>query len=261
MKGRAEHGCCAQHALEHDEHAHCGCAKPGANLSVDKSAFCCGGFYNHRAGVCGCIPNGFLVAGFVEADSCCSGHIEKDEHGGAHCAGQPEAPPSQPAPSEPEYQNITGVYTVTQVDGGNYLDAHTDSDDYRVVTRPKQDNDSQKWMFTWLAGSGGDGTSGVYSIVQVGDNNNIRMGRYLDAYEDNNNDKDYTVVTREGQHDTHHADTQRWIVTSTATDGVYRIQQRSTHRYLDGHIGTRDNDVVTRDFQDNDSQLWKLVKV
>lgn len=131
-----------------------------------------------------------------------------------------------------------------------------------VVTRGKQDNDSQKWRFTFLAGSGGDGTSGVYTIQQVGDNNGNSVMRSLDAYETNADRGDYEVVTREGEHDTHDANTQRWIVTSTDTEGVYTIQQRSTHRFLDGYIGTHDNKVVTRGWQDGHaSQLWKFVKV
>lgn len=167
-----------------------------------------------------------------------------------------------PEPTEPPYLDISGVYNVIQEDGGNYLDAWTEGGDkdWRVVTRGKQDNDSQKWKFAFLAGSGGDGTSGVYTIQQVGDNSGNSIHRYMDAYEDDNNGIDHTVVTREEQQ-THHADTQRWIVTDMG-GGIYTIQQRSTHRYLDGYIGTNDNDVVTRGFQDGHaSQLWKLVKL
>lgn len=254
-KGRIHFGCCARTGLEHDEHDHCGCLKPGANVTLERSTFCCGGFYNHRAGTCGCIPNGYLVAGFVTADSCCSGNLERDEHGGLHCAGgSTTTTTTEPEVVEPPYQNITGVYTVMQVEGGNYLDAYIGREQFRVVTRPKSNQDSQKWRFDLLANSGFDGTSGIYTIKQVGSG-----GRSMDAYEDG---ADYTVVTREGFHDTHNHDTQRWIVTSTSDEGVYTIQQRSTHRYLDGYTSGRDNDVVTRPFyQHHNSQKWKLEKV
>jgi hypothetical protein len=38
--------------------------------------------------------------------------------------------------------------------------------------------------------------------------------------------------------------------------GVYTIQQKSNRRYVDAHEGTNDNSVVTRDWQNNDTQRW-----
>lgn len=83
--------------------------------------------------------------------------------------------------------------TVRQRSSGRFLDAHEKSaNDYRLVTRPAQNNDSQRWVLK-AAGAGG------YTIQQeVND-------RYVDAYEDAAND--FAVVTRPAQNN----DSQRWI--------------------------------------------------
>jgi hypothetical protein len=43
--------------------------------------------------------------------------------------------------------------------------------------------------------------------------------------------------------------------------GTYTIQQKSNGRYLDAHQGTRDNSVVTRNRQRNNTQSWILTPV
>ena len=45
---------------------------------------------------------------------------------------------------------------------------------------------------------------------------------------------------------------------TTKLQGVYTIQQKSNVRYMDAHEGKNDNSVVTRDWQDNDTQRWML---
>jgi hypothetical protein len=80
--------------------------------------------------------------------------------------------------------------------------------------------------------------------------------RYMDAYTSNN---DYRAVTRTGQFN----DTQIWLLTSVdpaqdyINSGVYYIQQLETMRYLDAYTYNNDYRVVTRDFQDNDTQEWE----
>ena len=47
---------------------------------------------------------------------------------------------------------LTGTYTLQQKVNLRYLDAHTSSgNDYSVVTRAAQGDDSQKWVITHIA--------------------------------------------------------------------------------------------------------------
>jgi len=38
--------------------------------------------------------------------------------------------------------------------------------------------------------------------------------------------------------------------------GVYMIQQKSSHRFADAHEGSNDNSMVTRNYQNNNTQRW-----
>ena len=74
-----------------------------------------------------------------------------------------------------------------------FADAYeSDANDFGLVTRPAQDNDSQRWV---LRPAGG----GSYTVQQ------LVNGRYVDAHEDAT--KDFAVVTRPAQNN----DSQRWI--------------------------------------------------
>ena len=129
-----------------------------------------------------------------------------------------------------------------------YMDAYHDvGNDFSVVTREYQDNDSQVWIFKQLVSLSGD----VYSIQQ------LSSRRFLDAYQSNAND--FSVVTRTAQNN----DTQRWVVRNdnqTALDGRFddvTIRQVSSSRFVDAwHDEDHDFSVVTRNEQNNDSQLW-----
>merc|ERR1712151_1438861 len=58
------------------------------------------------------------------------------------------SPTPVPTPS-PTYLDLSGTYTVKQVENGRYMDAHLNSgNDYSVVTRSSQSDDTQKWIFT-----------------------------------------------------------------------------------------------------------------
>merc|ERR1712151_823968 len=58
------------------------------------------------------------------------------------------SPTPVPTPS-PTYLDLSGTYTVKQVENGRYMDAHLNSgEDYSVVTRSRQTDDTQKWIFT-----------------------------------------------------------------------------------------------------------------
>jgi len=133
-----------------------------------------------------------------------------------------------------------------------FLDAGEDAyNDYRAVTRPGQDNDSQKWVITATV-------DGAYTIQQK-----VNM-KFLDAYEDSYND--YRAAMRQAQDN----DSQKWLlilhITTTTTttaaatlDGEYTIQQTNTMRFLDaGEDAYNDYRAVTRPGQDNDSQKWVI---
>jgi subtilisin family serine protease len=131
-----------------------------------------------------------------------------------------------------------GIYTVQQKSNSRFVDAHESGNDFSVVTRTAQLNDSQKWSFTPLGG--------LYTIQQKSSD------RYLDAHEDSNHD--FSMVTRTAQNNT----TQRWFVLFLGND-TYTIQQQSNGRFADAHENaSNDYSAVTRTAQNNDTQRWIL---
>ncbi|GAB2684210.1 RICIN domain-containing protein [Thalassiella azotivora] len=183
-----------------------------------------------------------------------------------------------------------GVYTVRQQSNGRFVDAHEHAgEDFRLVTRPAQGNDTQRWRFTPVgvvvtmtqessgrfvdahehAGEdfglvtrtdqGNDtqrwvlmavpGEVSTYTIQQLSN------GRFVDAHV--TSAADFEVVTRTAQGN----DTQRWLL-SPQPGGTFRIAQRSTGRFLDAHeVAGKDFAVVTRPLQQNSTQLWRLTEV
>lgn len=133
-----------------------------------------------------------------------------------------------------------GTYTIRQRSNGRYVDAHVTSDrDYLLVTRTRQDNDTQRWIITPLGGN-------VYTIQQKSN------GRYVDAHVTSG--RDYELVTRKRQDN----DTQRWILQRIGRH-TYTIQQKSNGRYVDAHQHAgRNYALVTRTRQDNDTQRWVI---
>ncbi len=134
------------------------------------------------------------------------------------------------------------VVTIRQASTGRMLDAHEiESEDFRLVTRSDQDNDTQRWILT-----------------QLGTVNMIRQkssGRFLDAYQSGfEGDLDLRLVTRDAALD----ESQHWIVVPTG-DGTASIRQLSTNRFVDAHeIADKDFAAVTRPAQANDTQRWML---
>ena len=180
-----------------------------------------------------------------------------------------------------------GVYSIQQKSNGRFVDAHEYAGkDFALVTRPVQNNETQRWFIRPVGG--------VYKIQQKSN------GRFVDAHEiaekdfslvtrnDQNNDsqqwilmhvggpytmqqksngrlvnahnssgKDFAVVTRPAQQD----ESQQWNITLSANNS-FIIQQKSTGRYMDAHeIEGRDFALVTRPAQDNNTQLWTLIPV
>lgn len=147
------------------------------------------------------------------------------------------------------FGQLSGKYTVQQVSSQRFLDAHQrSSKDWSAVTRPAQNNDTQKWLIEPL----GDDT---YTIQQV----STRL--FLDAHQETVHD--YDVVMRPRQQN----DTQSWEIKSLGDD-TYTVRQLSSGRYLDAHqkkhprLGgiLSDYRAVTRPRQNNDTQKWLLIK-
>ncbi len=132
------------------------------------------------------------------------------------------------------------TYSVQQVSNNRYLDAHENNgQDFRLVTRTEQNNNTQRWRFTPL---GND----IYTIQQVSNN------RFVDAHE--HNGQDFRLVTRPAQNN----NTQRWRLVPQGNDR-YTIQQVSNNRFVDAHEHNgQDFRVVTRPAQNNDTQSWYI---
>jgi len=129
-----------------------------------------------------------------------------------------------------------GTYTIRQKSSGRFVDAHEiSSQDFRLVTRTAQNNDTQCWELASV------GT--VFEIRQKS------SGRFMDAHD--HAGEDFRLVTRTAQNN----DTQRWELTSVGT--VYAIQQRSSGRFVDAHDHSgQDFRLVTRSAEANDTQRW-----
>ncbi len=136
-------------------------------------------------------------------------------------------------------QNLqTGAYTIQQKSNNRFVDAHVSGNDFSVVTRTAQNNDTQRWILTPVGG--------VYTIQQKSNN------RFVDAHVSGN---DFSVVTRTAQNN----DTQRWVLSHLDKDlCTYTIQQFSNGRFVDAHESGNNFSVVTRTAQNNDTQRWTL---
>jgi len=135
------------------------------------------------------------------------------------------------------------IVTIQQKSTMRYLDAHVTADkDFRLVTRPRQNNKTQQWRMKSL-------NNNLFIITQMSSH------RFIDAHEYQG--KDFGLVTREKQFNT----TQQWIVKRDGNN-LYRIQQKSNGRYVDAHVTQgRDYEVVTRSYQNNSTQQWIIKTV
>lgn len=134
-----------------------------------------------------------------------------------------------------------GARKIQQKSSGHLLDAYDKSrDDFAVVTRTAQDDDSQRWSFTPVGV--------VYTVRQASSD------RFLDAHE--SDEHDFEVVTRIDQDN----DTQRWVARPVLGPlSAYTLQQLSTGRFLDAYEReSNDFQGVTRDAQNNATQRWLL---
>jgi hypothetical protein len=137
-----------------------------------------------------------------------------------------------------------GNYAIQQKSSSRFMDAHqSSSNDYSVVTRTAQNNNTQRWRLTPV------GT--LYTIQQVSNS------RFLDAF--TSSGRDYSAVTRTAQNN----DTQRWVLMHSSNHlSTYTIQQLFNGRYLDAwEMSSHDFNVVTRARQNNDTQRWIVTPV
>ena len=107
------------------------------------------------------------------------------------------------------------VYTIQQKSNSRFMDAHEIvAKDFALVTRPAQNNDTQRWLIKPVA---------VVCTIQQLSNN-----RFVDAHEIAAND--FAMVTRPAQNN----DTQKWVLTDLGSN-TYTIQQLSSNRFVDAH--------------------------
>jgi hypothetical protein len=152
-------------------------------------------------------------------------------------SGLQASPPVQAVPV------LSGLHTIRQVHTGRFLDGHLiAAKNFAVVTRPSQDNATQRWYFTHVGHS-------VYTIQHQA------TALFLDAHD--TADRDFAVVTRLRQNNT----TQRWRLIPTGNNR-FVFRQQSTERRLDAH-GTPERDfaAVTRPAQNNTTQQWAVIPI
>ena len=135
----------------------------------------------------------------------------------------------------------TNLVTFQQVSSGRFMDAHEIAgQDYRLVTRPQQNDDTQRWRITQVG-------PGIFTIQQLSN------GRHVDAHEIAG--EDFRMVTRPQQNN----ESQYWRITAIG-GGIHTIQQVSSGRFADAHeIGERDFSMVTRPQQGDNTQQWRIV--
>jgi Ricin-type beta-trefoil lectin domain-like len=133
-------------------------------------------------------------------------------------------------------ENIVPSQQILRLQGGGlrFLDPQRD---FNVVTRPLQNNNTQRWRLTNVGGN-------VHTILQVS------SGRFLDAHEIAS--LNFRVVTRPQQNN----DTQRWRLFDFG-GGFFTIQQVSSGRFLEATLDG-DFQVVTRPASGSNQQTWRL---
>lgn len=80
--GRGVTACCAGTAVKGSgDTEYCSCATQKEEVTAEHHGRCCGGggFYNGTSGKCSCIKSGYIVAGYVPKEGCCSGEIVSKE--------------------------------------------------------------------------------------------------------------------------------------------------------------------------------------
>ena len=141
---------------------------------------------------------------------------------------------------DPPVAQLAGEYTIRQKNNNRFVDAYENTqNDFSLVTRTAQNNDSQRWILSHLEGD-------TYTIQHKVN------GRFVDAHENSQND--FSLVTRTAQNN----DSQRWILSNLGGD-TFTIQHKVNGRFVDAHENSQNNfSLVTRTTQNNDSQRWRI---
>ena len=125
------------------------------------------------------------------------------------------------------------IVTITLGSAARFLDAHEiAAQDFNVVTRPAQTNNSQRWLLR-SAGTG-------VTIQQLSN------GRYLDT-------EQHRAITDKKQN----TDFQRWRLLGFG-GGFFKIQQVSTNRVLQATENTG-SPVFVQAEHGTDMQVWRIV--
>lgn len=127
-------------------------------------------------------------------------------------------------------------WTLQQLATNRFADAYANSNDYRMVTRLKKDNNNQRWA---LLSAG----NGAFLIQQKS------TGRFMEAY--NTGEREgFRIVTRPPSN----KPAQRWNLKNIGY--LYTIQQASTGRLMDAYANSNGQQMVTRPAKNNEQQRW-----
>lgn len=136
------------------------------------------------------------------------------------------------------------VVNLQQGNGLRFVDAWDDgTHDHSVVTRDFQNNNSQKWRMTQVAGN-------IYTFQQ------LSSGRFLDAHETGAKGYDYRMVTRPQQNNS----SQQWRLIGYG-GSYYTMQNVLLGRYADNSLSPAlDFQLMTRpEAAGSNSQSWLIV--
>lgn len=143
------------------------------------------------------------------------------------------------------FESGANAHTIETAAGGRFLDAYQRSNDeynaneFKAITRPAQDNDTQQWIFTRIG-----------TVVSIEKEN---TDRFLDAYE---NGSGYKLTAKFQQNN----DSQKWILVKGEGPKAYTMRQLSSRRFADAE---GEDQVVTRlpNAEPVDTRRWILNEV
>mmetsp|Transcript_75361 Transcript_75361/g.245087 ORF Transcript_75361/g.245087 Transcript_75361/m.245087 type:complete len:972 (+) Transcript_75361:136-3051(+) len=162
-----------------------------------------------------------------------------------------------------------GVYRLRQKNTERYLDAYeqafflngaTPRPGYEVITRPAgfvPVSDGMDHTQFWLIE---EDLSNTYSLMQY------TSGRFLQALQEASEkwQHDRIAVVRDVNMSEHNTD-QRWFIhknPNSSSQVEVRLMDATNRFYLDSHqSGAQDFQVMLRDYEDSNSQVWVLEKV
>jgi hypothetical protein len=140
--------------------------------------------------------------------------------------------------------NAERIVTIQQTNGLRFVDAWDDgTNDWTVVTRNFQNDDSQKWRMTQVSGN-------VYTFQQ------LSSGRFLDAHETGAPGYDFRMVTRPMQGNA----SQQWRLVDYG-GAFYTMENVLLSQFADNTLESAlDFHLMTGpQAQGSNSQTWRIV--